>query len=364
MRKWIVFALVVIGFALVATIRVGPQFSPMKPDPSIPTFQQTFGHSPESSDYVPAAEQEHAECAYPGYPEGAQVVLLSTERGLAISSASLGGQDVSTTAVLVVVEPGDAPLYVIGVASRAVLWRFSGATDRIRRLVLASTRSVSSPEWGTRIPMGETGLPRDKVTFLPDASCLLAFGKESSRQALADSDRVKERLGHAPDVIAAREAVTRFSIPSASIVATGMGDSEAGRELQKQRLLSFLSTDPLAGHPLAYDVANMFPNGVMAVDPDDVIANVPVDRYETLPGSAGLKQLVERGALRQVNADLYRILRPMRMPAELSFAHFILTKGVPQPEGDYRGACVTSEETGQSVRSRRDDRAAFGPMPC
>jgi hypothetical protein len=149
MRKWIAFALAVICVALVATVRVGPTFSPLKPDPSIPTFRETFGHSPDTTEYVPAAWEDNPNCSFPGYPEGAQVVLLSADRGLAISSASLGGQDVSTSVVLVVVEPGDAPLYVIGTASRAVLWRFSGATQRLRHLVwpadIASPRPISAP---------------------------------------------------------------------------------------------------------------------------------------------------------------------------------------------------------------------------
>jgi len=364
MRKWIGFALVVICVALVATVRVGPKFTPLQPDPSIPTFAQTFPGSAGKSDYKPAYLQESPECAFPGYPEGAQVVLVSAGRGLAISSASLGGQDVSTTAILVDIEPGDAPLYVIAVSSSAVVWRFGGATTRIRRLVLASNHSVTSPEWGTRIPMGETGVARDDVTFLPDGRCLVPFEKPSSQEAEADIGRVKDRVGRAPDIVAAQDAVTRFSIPSGSIVASRMGDSAEGRDLEKQRLLSFFSTDPLAGHPLDYDVANTFPNGVMAVATDDVIANVPVERYDTLPGSAGLKQLVERGALQQVNADLYRILRPMRMPAELSGAHFTLMKNVPRPEGRYRGACVIDQDTGQPVRSSSDAESPFGPMPC
>ena len=364
MRKWIVFALVVICVALVATVRVGPTFSPLKPDPSIPTFHEAFGHSPDTNEYVPAAWEDNPNCSFPGYPEGAQVVLLSADRGLAVSSASLGGQDVSTSVVLVVVEPGDTPLYVIGTASRAVLWRFSGATQRIRHLVLASGHSVTSPDFGTRIPMGETGVPRDTVTFLPETRCLINFDKPSSKAAEMDSDRIKDRVGHAPDMVAAREAVTRFSIPSGEVVASSLYDTAQGRELEKQRLLSFLSTDPLAGHPLDYDIASRFPNGVMQVDSDDVIANVPVERYETLPESAGLKQLIDRGALEQVNVDMYRILRPMRMPAELSGAHFTLMKGVPRPEGIYRGACVIDQETGQAVRSASDNAALFGPMPC
>jgi hypothetical protein len=364
MRKWIAFALFVICVALVATVRVGPTFSPLKPDPGIPTFRETFGYSPDTTEYVPAAWQDNPNCSFPGYPEGARVVLLATERGLAISSASLGGQDVSTSVVLVVVEPGDAPLYVIGMASRAVLWRFSGATQRIRHLVLASDQSVTSPDFGTRIPMGETGVPRDNVTFLPESHCLIGFAKTSSKAAQIDSDRIKDRVGRAPDLMAAREAVTRFSIPSGEIVASSLTDTAQGRDLEKQRLLSFFSTDPLAGHPLEYDIASRFPNGVMQVDPEDVIANLPVERYEILPGSAGLKQLIDRGALQQVNIDLYRILRPIRMPADLSGAHFTLMRGVPRPEGSYRGACVIDQETGQPVRTSSDDKAIFGPMPC
>jgi hypothetical protein len=352
MRRWIIIALAVIGIALVATLRVGPVFTPLKPDPGIPTFSQVSGQSSKLTDYQPAYLQEHIECAYPGYPDGAQVVLLSAGRGQAISSASLGGQDVSTTVVSVVVEPGDAPLYVISTASSAVLWRVSGATGRIRRLVLASTHAVTSSEWGTRIPMGETGVPRDNVTFLPDTKCLLAFEKPSSPDASYDADRVKERVGHAPAVIAGRYAVTRFSIPSGTLEATGLGDSERGRELQKDRLLSFLSSDPLAGHPLDYDVALTYPDGVIKIASDDVIANVPVERYDTLPGSAGLQQLVASGALTEIGNDQYHIMRGLRMPAELRGVHFTLMKGVPRPDGKYDGVCVAAEETGQPISSQ------------
>jgi hypothetical protein len=235
----------------------------------------------------------------------------------------------------VVVEPGDTPLYVVGTASSAVLWRVSGATSRIRHLVLASTHAFNSSEWGTRIPMGETGVPRDNVTFLPETRCLLAFEKTSSADASYDSDRVKERVGYAPAVIAGRYAVTRFSIPSGKLEATGLGDSEQGRKLEREHLLSFLSTDPLAGHPLDYNVAQTYPDGVMKVASDDVIANVPVERYDTLPGSAGLQQLVARGAL-----------------TELRGVHFTLMKGVPRPDGKFDGVCVAAEETGLPISSQ------------
>jgi hypothetical protein len=171
-------------------------------------------------------------------------------------------------------------------------------------------------------------------------------------------------VGHEPDTIAGNDRATAFSIPSGKLTVTSMGDSERGRELEKEHLFAFLDPNPMAGYPLDYEVAQAYPDGVIRIAADDVIANVPVESYDTLPGSAGLKQLVNRGALQQVNADLYRIQRPMRMPAELSGAHFTLMKGVPRPEGRYRGACVIDQDTGLPVRSPSDEQASFDPMPC
>ena len=255
--------------------------------------------------------------------------------------------------VSLVIEPGDAPLYIIGTASSAVLWRVSGATERIRQLVLASTHAFNSPDWGTKIPMGETGVARDKVTFLPDTKCLLTFEKPSSVDATYNMDRVKERVGRAPVVIAARHAVTRFSIPLRQARGNRtLATVNAGRALQKEHLLSFLNPDPLAGHPLDYDVAHTYPDGVIQIDREDVVANVPVERYDTLPGSAGLQQLVARGALTQVGPNQYHIQQRLRMPAELTGAHFKLMKDVPRPDGKYDGTCVAAEETGMPISSQ------------
>jgi len=352
MRKWLFFALFVIAIGLVATVRIGPRFSPLTPSSGLPTFRQATGSSSEVTDYQPAYLSEHIACAYPGYPDGAQIVLLSAGRGQALSTAGLGGEDGSTTVLSVVVEPGDAPLYVVGVASSAVIWRVSGATERIRQLVLASTHDATSPELGSRIPMGEIGVPRDKVSFLPDRKCLLAFEKSSSADASYDADRVKEGVGHPPSVTAGRYAVTQFSIPSGNLTASGMGDSEQGRKLERDHLLAFLSTDPLAGHPLDYQVAQTWPDGVMKIDPDDVVANVPLERYSILPGSAGLRQLVASGALAEIGNDQYHIRRKIRMPAELSGVHFQLLKGVPRPEGKYDGVCIWSQDNGAPVSTQ------------
>lgn len=369
MRKWFAFALVVICVVLVAAVRVGPRFTPMQPNPDIPTFRQVSGQGssqdPEVTKDQSTYRPRQLNCAFPGYPDGAKIVVLSAGRGQAISSASLGGQDVSTTVISVRVEAGEQPLYVIATASSAVVWRLSGATARIRHLVLSSTHLVTSTQWGERIPMGETGVPRDNVTFLADAGCVPVFGKPSwGGGPPAARAVVKGGVGHEPDMLTGNEVAAAFSIPSGELTVTGMGDSERGRELEKEHLFALLNPDPMAGHPLDYEVAQTYPDGVMKIGADDVIANVPVENYETWPGKAGLKQLVERGALQQVNTDLYRILGPIRMPAELSGAHFTLMKGVPRPEGRYRGACVVDQDTGQSIRSSADNAALLGPMPC
>ena len=368
MRKWISLAFVVICLFLVVTVHVGPRFGPMEPNPNIPTFRETFGYDPKVTDNQSGNQSENpayrsaylhsgADCAYPGYPDGAEVVLLSAGHGQALSTVGLGGQDVSTTVISVQVEAGDKPLYVVATAGSAVVWRLSGATDRIRRLVLASTHDVTSTEWGRRIPMGETGVPRDNVTFLGDTGCVPVFGKPSSGGTTVAATLVKDGVGHAPTVIAGSDVVTRYAIPSGGLDVTRMGDSPRGRELEREHLWGLLSPNPLYGHPLDYDVMYSWPDGVVRIDPDDVIANVPVARYETLPGSAGLKQLVDKGALEHVGDNQFHILQPLRMPAELRGVHFTLMKGVVRPDGQYDGACVTDEETGRPISS--DNRSAW-----
>jgi hypothetical protein len=97
--------------------------------------------------------------------------------------------------------------------------------------------------------------------------------------------------------------------------------------------------------------AKLHPGGVVELDPGKVIAPDPVERYEVLPGFAGIVQLTRQGVLEVIGERSYRILKPIaRFPGDIKrgFAvTFRLAKGVPMPLGSHGDFCVISEETGE-----------------
>lgn len=110
-------------------------------------------------------EQERAACAMPKASASARVILLGTYQTEALSSVALGSQDKVTHAGELVIEPGAQPLYVVVTSFAQVIWRVTGAVDRIERLVVTSTWRSGPPE--RRVPhAGVTGLPAERITFV------------------------------------------------------------------------------------------------------------------------------------------------------------------------------------------------------
>jgi hypothetical protein len=91
----------------------------------------------ELNDYRTRAEL--AGCEMPAASEKARVVLLSSYETEALSSVTMGSQDNVVHAGRVVVEPGDDPLYVVIASYSPTIWQFSGAVQRIERLVMTSS---------------------------------------------------------------------------------------------------------------------------------------------------------------------------------------------------------------------------------
>ena len=92
----------------------------------------------ELTDYRTRAER--VGCEMPAASEKAKVVLLSSYETEALSSVTLGSQDNVVQAGRVVVEPGDEPLYVVIASYSPTIWQFSGAVERIERLIMASSQ--------------------------------------------------------------------------------------------------------------------------------------------------------------------------------------------------------------------------------
>lgn len=293
-------------------------------------------------------EQEaRAACAMPKASDRARVMVLGAYETEALSTAAIGSQDRVTHAGDVTVEPGDEPVYVVVATYASVVWRFSGAVDRIERVVLGS-RS------------GAAGLPADRVTMLTGGDCLGYFSEAPSIQAAKAAGAVARETGKTPAGVFGRYEVGGFTVPSGRIGGVTDPNKPQVLIIQKSAGTLTIEGDPRgvivqtpSTRNLERELLRFNPGGVIDVDPAAVVARLPVTRYEVLPQQAGLIQLVQQGALSQNRGGEFLIHRKMRFPAGLAGAHsvkFLLLRGVPLPDGDPAHSAVVSEETGEAIK--------------
>jgi hypothetical protein len=301
-----------------------------------------------------------AGCDMPAASDQAKVVLLSGYQTDALSSAALGSQDVVVHAGRVVVEPGDEPLYVVLATYAPTIWQFSGAVERIERLVMGGSLGGANSRDPKQPPLvGVAGIARERITFLARPNCLNYFSEAPSASSLQVAATIRTKAGKVPDVVAAKYSIGSVSVPSGKI--------ETLRDQRKQPLVIMKSQGSLniigdasnviiqAGPSRARDeMDRFFPGGVTQIDPQSVVADVPVTAYEVLPAQAGLVQLLTSGAVTQNDAGEYIVRQKIRFPAGLSGAHsvtFLIMKGTPYPDGDTAHSCVIVEDTGESKGS-------------
>jgi hypothetical protein len=260
------------------------------------------------------------------------------------------------------VEPGADPLYVVIASHGAIIWQFSGAVERIERVVLSSALSgPNSGERDKRPLVGATGLPADRVSFMPRPGCLNYFDDAPSTKSATATGMVRREAGKEPVVTAAKYSVLTFHIPSGEM-QPAREDRNAGKLIiQKNRGTLKIEGDAsnviIQSGPsnLVSEFNRFSPGGIVDIDPTSVIASQPAERYEVLPQQAGLIQLVKAGTLSQNRSGELLIHKKMRFPAGLHGAHsvkFLLLRGVPMPDGDPGHSDVIVEETGEPLRRR------------
>jgi Ca2+-binding EF-hand superfamily protein len=303
-------------------------------------------------------QSPQAGCDLPKPSNDAQIVLLSAYQGAGLSSVTIGSQDVQVNAATVNVAPGPKPIYVVITSFRPVIWRFTGAAQRIERAVFSS--GISGPQ-GTlgALPSspplaGATGLPASRVSFPKVPHCLNYFSVQTSIGASMTAGKVASLLGRAPDTINAEYAVSSFDLPSGAIHKTGRDQGLIIKKSGGSLMLNGSADVTLSGgaDSLARDVLLYYPDGVVTIDPTAVVASQTAQNYVVLPNQAGLQQLVQQGALTVSSNGEFQIRRKIHFPAELYGAHaarFLLMKGVPLPDGDPGHSCVVSQDTGQPL---------------
>ncbi len=280
----------------------------------------------EARPYMPARNvrppmpERPAECSLPKLIPGSKLVLYGTNSGSRQATVSLAGDVGEATNVAdVVVEPGDEPLYVVLTSYNSMLWRFSGDTNRVVKVVATAIRRADNSGAGLG-GSGVTGVPKERVAFLPSVRCLPYFTKLDTIEEARTRGTLAEMVGVQPDYKGAVGVTDSVSIPSMK-----------AKEPQRSA--------PWDGLP------------VIDVKPEEVVAVVPVKRFDVMPGKAGLDQLLERGNIVRLAGDSYKIVRTFpRFPTGLTGGiqpKFLLGTGVEMPGGSSGWACVVSEETGK-----------------
>lgn len=303
-------------------------------------------------------------CSIPKPSAGARIVVVGAYEGNAISTVSVGDADVEVTVASLDIEQGDGPLYVVATSYGAMIWWVAGATDRVERLVLNSASAAR----GSRAPrVGAVGLPRERVTVLPDTACAKYFTDELKEDGLQAVAEVQSVIGQKIDVAFGVYALSNIRLPG------GLTSSET--KLPTRRDLP--GVGPSAG--MWAEMLRYKPAGLVEINPSAVIANQEIRPFVVLPQEAGIAQLLDDGALekwpavdgrasgksaddvvasggRQIgtrpSGSVFRIVKKMRFPPGLAGAHgvrFILGKGVAMPEGSAGHSVVISEETGKLI---------------
>ncbi|TMI99893.1 MAG: hypothetical protein E6G97_20050 [Alphaproteobacteria bacterium] len=306
--------------------------------------------------------REQAACAMPSASEHATLVLLSAYQADALSTTTIGSQDVAVGTGTITVQPGEAPIYLVLASFRPTIWRVQGAAGRIERLVLAGNNTGPNSGLRDQLPLvGVTGIAAERVTFLRRPGCVGYFTEIPSIQAATAIGALRREIGREPSVIAARYEVSGFVVPSGEAITRGDGGKtklvivKEGGMLRLQGDTRNIVVRTPSGS-LVSELHSYSPGGVVEVDAKDVVASKPAEPYEVLPQQAGLIQLVQSGALTQNGRGEFLIHGKIRFPAELYGAHsvkFLLLRGVPEPDGDPGHSDVISEETGLSIKKAR-----------
>jgi Ca2+-binding EF-hand superfamily protein len=297
--------------------------------------------------------ERRAGCDMPAPSPKAKIILLSAHAMEALSSVTIGSQDVVVHAGRIIVEPGDEPLYVIVSTYAATIWQFSGAVDRVERLMMSSSMTgPNSFDQNRPSLVGATGLSQEKITFFSKSNCLGYFSEMPSSQSIQTVSAVREATGQEPSKVSTAYSVLGFSIPSGKVEA--LADAQ-GRRLIIEKNSGSLRVEGdsrnfilRAGPSRARDDLYVYsPGGLIEIDPKSVVASLPAQTYEVFPQQAGLVQLLASGALTQNRAGEYVVPRKMRFPPGLAGAHsvkFVVLRGVPVPDGDPGHSCVTVED--------------------
>jgi hypothetical protein len=274
----------------------------------------------------PIPEPAAPPCALPAIDPASRLVFAGFNEGAGLSTVAVAGQDAETTVGDVHIAPGRERLTLVFASHDPIIYRFSGATGRVARLILLHGEGAGA---------GATGLPRARIAFGSAAACGLSYSIYDDRDG-REASRARALFGRAPDVTGGLYALHWALIGSERIIPARIRSHDGGKG------------------GLEGDLNRFYSLGMIALDPGDVVASRPPELYQVLPSTAGILQLLREGALvpatpgdgwawiaaavrsqaysnrtlfglrQHVQRTAYRVVRPIRLPAHLCGAHSVL----------------------------------------
>jgi Ca2+-binding EF-hand superfamily protein len=284
---------------------------------------------------VESAKVDAARCGMPVASPQAQVVLFQSNDLQAISDVAISGVDEATFTGDVTVEPGNGKIFLVLRGSPNVVWRFSGAVERLERVVLIERRVPP-----TLRSAAVVGVDRSLVSWAPEERCLQG-----------DGARVLANV-HGRPLSAQRSVYTVASVSVPSLVTVG------DRRGFSPRPVSCVKGSPDSESATGdcfwaqMEMERMFPGGVVHLDSKQVVAREPAVAYEVLPSPAGYVDAMQSGILSVVRKDgktRYRIEKPLaRFPpyggGRGGYAIFQLAAGVSMPKGNADAFCILDDK--------------------
>lgn len=315
-------------------------------------------------------------CRFPAAPSEAKLVLLSAVKGRALSSVTLGRLRKPVTVSDIYVEPGSQPLYVLLAGRSRIIWRFTGAVERVLQVVVNG-----SDRGAEQLPLaGVTGLAAERIHFVPTVDCLRPFRKQTPSTVSETNDMVGRILGRTADAAMSQNSISTVSVP------TGVFETNAvyanTRDLPRDG----------AGSVIWEEFLSSFPGGVIEIDPNSVVTSGEAHAADLLPGMAGLAQLVDKGTLKVIGysnivtlgnttivlgqgdkavtpdnknilvrqvPDSFLILRETALPTGLyggTRVRFTLKSGVPLPDPIAEYHCIYDQATGEKINGNKSCR--------
>lgn len=302
------------------------------------------------------SEKREAGCSFAPPSQAARFIAYSPYGGQSISTVFVGSQDIETGVNDVTIAPGKEPLFLVLKTYDAVIWRFTGATERVERVAAASFKSAQRDDRSGRAAssaVGVIGLPRAKVQ-ITGPECLPRLEDQREIDSGVPQQTLAALFMRKPDLIAAENPIGTLALPA--LAMTRFSDDQTPRPLP--------GFDPV----IWADALRFSTGGLVSLKATDVIAAEPVGEYAVLPNKFGLAQLVGSGHLTYEGTSFFArkftLRKPIaRWPAEMNGAlstAFVKPDAIPMPQGSLGHSCVLTVEQGAKANWERVCRDAPG----